>query len=222
MEDNKKPLFPKYQWTWKKFFDSYIWLALLLFIVDIVSKWVVQLTCPLDTRITVIPNFFYITLSYNQGAVFGIGQGTLWARIIFIIISWVMSFVIFFYWRKHLNKEDHLINAILMLVFTGAVGNLIDRTFYWNSSFNLGSGLINAQSPGGVIDFLQFYLGGGPSAGYNSFNPFATFNIADSCITVGIVMLLIVILVRSIKSHGEDEDDPREEEEKIEDGKDHK
>lgn len=185
--------FEKVPWSGKAFLLSFSWLALLMFVLDIATKWAVELNLDPGDKVTVIDNFFYITLSYNQGAVFGMGNGTAWARGIFIAISWIMSFVILYYYLKNLHRMKGWLNASLMLLFAGAVGNLIDRTFYWGQ----GGG------PSGVIDFLQFYLGGGPGAASGPFNPFATFNVADSCVTVGVVMLLVVLIVESARSeHG--------------------
>ena len=71
----------------------------------------------------------------------------------------------------------------MALLFAGAVGNLIDRTFYWSGTTGFD----------GVIDFMCFYLQGPTN------NPFAIFNVADASLSIGIVMLIIVLLVRDIK-----------------------
>jgi signal peptidase II len=188
--EKKKKAFVKYPWSWSFFFTSFLWLAALLFILDLASKWAVQLNLSEGAQVSVIPNFFYITLVYNTGAAFSFGASASAMRYVYIAISWVMTLVIGYYWYGYLAKKDKLINAIFALLFAGALGNLIDRTFYF-------PGVVGFD---GVVDFLEFYLGGGPSAPTSGVNPFAIFNVADSCLTIGVIMALIVLLIRAIKS----------------------
>lgn len=167
----------------------FLFASLGLVLLDLGSKWLVQSFATPFSPIQVIPNFFYITLSYNTGVAFGLGAGTSWGRVLNILISLFMSIAIFLYlWRKY---PDMTIIAKItgILLFSGAVGNLIDRAFYWE----------NTTGFDGVIDFLQFYLGGGPEKDQSGINPFATFNFADSYLTVGIVLLLIILVVDLIK-----------------------
>jgi signal peptidase II len=189
-EEKKKHTPIKYAWTWSFFFTSFLWLALLLFVIDIASKWAVQLNLSEGQQVALIPNFFYITLVHNTGAAFSFGAGAEAMRYVYIVISWVMSIAIAYYWYGYLAKKDRLMNAIFALLFAGAFGNLIDRTFYF-------PGVVGFD---GVIDFLEFYLGGGPSAPNSGVNPFAIFNVADSCLTIGVIMALVVLLVRAIKN----------------------
>ncbi|MCI2111387.1 MAG: signal peptidase II [Bacilli bacterium] len=183
---------------WKGFlgFGSYAWMALLLFAIDIATKWVVQTTLKTDTLvytdgIRMIDGFWYVVLSHNTFAAFGNWFNidasnealVIGVRIVLILISWLMSAVIIWYWGTRLSKKDKLMNAIMALLFAGAVGNLIDRTFYWKATVGFD----------GVIDFMCFYLLGTDRA------PFAIFNVADSCLTIGIVMLIVTILVRDVR-----------------------
>ncbi len=176
----------EWKFTPKAFFFSFAWLGLLLFLVDLASKWAVQLTLAPGNQggeVFVIPDFFSLYLTYNEGSAFGLGDSAAWARILFIIISWIASILIpLFHWH-YLRKEDPWINAVFALCFAGAAGNLIDRTFYWPETTGFS----------GVIDFFCFYINGPDKA------PFAIFNVADACLTVGIALLLIVFLVRFIK-----------------------
>jgi len=210
-----RSFFPSYSWRKKGWFTSFIWLAILLIVIDFVSKWIVELNVPYGTSVTLIPNFLYITLSHNYQGAFNSGSNDqMWVRILLTIISWVMSVAIFLYWRKGLPNNDKLMNSTLMLILAGAIGNAVDRTLYWGPYPVKGS--IDHDLPYGVIDFIQFYLGGGPSAAYNVvINPFATFNIADSCVTIGIIMLLVILVVREIKENKE-----KEEEDNKNEGKD--
>lgn len=167
----------------------FLFASLGLVLLDLGSKWLVQSFATPFSPIQIIPNFFYITLSYNTGVAFGLGAGTSWGRVLNILISLLMSIAIFLYlWRKY--PDMTLLAKITgILLFSGAVGNLIDRAFYWE----------NTTGFDGVIDFLQFYLGGGPDKDQSGINPFATFNFADSYLTVGIVLLLVILVVDLIK-----------------------
>ena len=166
-------------------------VSVLLVVIDFASKWIVQNTVALGSPVEVIPNFFYINKSYNIAIAFSLGsQLGVWGRVLNITISVVMSFVIYFYWLTHDHKFGNFERIIACLLGAGAVGNLIDRAFYWEATTGFN----------GVIDFFQFYLGGGPSKDVSMFNPFATFNFADACLTIGIVLLLVFLIVDAIKN----------------------
>lgn len=175
--------------------------AFLLFLLDLISKWVIENTLSVGQSVTIIPNFFYFTKSYNTGAAFSLGASWgVWGRVLGIGISLVMSIAIVWYWVVSNKKINNAERAALMLLSSGAIGNLIDRSFYWE-------GIVGFN---GVIDFLQFYLGGGPSKGASSINPFATFNVADACLTLGVVVLIVAMVVDALKNKNDpDEKDPR-------------
>jgi signal peptidase II len=168
---------------WKSIFFSYVWLFVLLLLIDILSKWLIQLNFQAGQQIAVIPGFFYIYLTYNTGAAFSAGAGLVVWRIIYIVISWLMSGFIAYYYFAHRKDHDPWLNAVLAVLEAGSVGNLIDRTFYWEETVGFS----------GVIDFLQFYVFGPDNS------PFATFNVADSCLTVGVIAAAILLVVRSAK-----------------------
>ena len=177
--------------VWSKNLIIGLAVAVLLILIDFVTKWVVQNTVQLGNPIEVIPNFFYINKSYNIAVAFSLGaQLGVWGRVLNITISVVMSVVIFFYWLTHDHRFHRMERVIAILLGAGAVGNLIDRAFYWEATTGFD----------GVIDFLQFYLGGGPSAKPNFVNPFATFNFADACLTIGIVILIVYLIIDAVKS----------------------
>jgi signal peptidase II len=159
-----------------------MWLTILLFIIDIVSKWVIVANLSLYQEITIIENFFYLRLSFNQGAAFGLGNtGDLGWRIFFIAVSLIIGTgMLVFYIRKHKTLNTITKIAVAMMI-AGAYGNLIDRAFYWESTVGFS----------GVVDFLSFEFWG---------NRFATFNIADSSLVVGVILLLIAIIIDDIKS----------------------
>lgn len=183
-----KSFFPGYVFDKKSVWNTYIWLCLLFVAIDQITKWLVVIYVPKGVEVEVIPNFLYISHIYNTGVIFGLGDGTSWGRPINIAISWLMSFAIFNFWRKGLKKEDHLMNAILMTLEAGAIGNLIDRTFYWGQN----------GMPYGVVDFIDLYFGGSPSNRGSFLNPFANFNFADACITVGIILYIVLSLIQTM------------------------
>ena len=176
----------------------------MLFLLDLISKWVVENCLEVGQMVTVIPNFFYLTKSYNTGAAFSLGAN--WGvggRILGIAISVLMSGAILWYWIVNNKKIHNLERVCLMLLSSGAVGNLIDRAFYWEGTTGFN----------GVIDFLQFYLGGGPSAPNSALNPFATFNVADACLTIGVVLLIVALVIDAIKNN---KNDPKEKDPRLE------
>ncbi len=184
----------KFTWNWKSFFFSFLWLSVLVIALDLASKWgivnffranpsVKENPNTTSNSIEVIPHFFYLTLSFNKGSSFGMGDNVSWARYVFIVVSWVASAAIAVYWYKNLNKNDHIVDCILMLALGGALGNAIDRTFYWD----------NIVGFSGVVDFFQFYI-----FGFNN-DSFAIFNVADAALVVAMAMVIVVLIVRSIK-----------------------
>lgn len=185
-ESEKKPLFEKkeakFEWTLKNIFFSFLWLAPLLIIIDQVTKWaVVNAFNGIEgSSFVVIPEFFKIKLQYNKGSSFSLGANIPWMRFVFIAISWGASAFMIWYWIKNLKKKDVLIDVVLALCLAGALGNAIDRTFYWEPVVGFS----------GVVDFLSFRLFG--------FYDFAVFNIADSCLVIGVLMLLVVVFARDI------------------------
>jgi signal peptidase II len=185
-ETEKKPLFEKkeakFEWTLKNIFFSFLWLAPLLIILDQVSKWAVvnAFNKVEGSYFTVIPEFFTIKLQYNTGSSFSLGANVPWMRFVFIVISWAASAVMVLFWVKNLKRKDVLIDVVFALCVAGALGNAIDRTFYWEPVVGFS----------GVVDFLSFKLFG--------FYNFAVFNVADACLVVGVFMLLIIVFARDI------------------------
>lgn len=141
-----------------------ILFVILLVVLDQASKiylTLVNKTSPIDLE--VIRGFFRITYTCNDGAAFSILKGK---RVFFIIMTIIVVFLIVYYLLK--NKVYWVEKYSLLLIISGAVGNLIDRIMY-----------------GYVIDFLDFVI-----FGYD----FPVFNIADSFITIGAIGLIISIL----------------------------
>ena len=174
--------------------------AFLLVVLDFALKWAVQNSCQPGNPVALIPNFLYINLSYNTKIAFSIGIEGVGGRILNISISLVMSVLISWYWLKKDKTFNKFLRVVFMLILAGAVGNLIDRAFYWSGTTGFD----------GVIDFVQFYLGGGPSKAINFINPFATFNFADAYLVIGVFMLLGYEIYDAIKNRDRSlEVDPR-------------
>ncbi len=115
--------------------------------------------------IAVIPGAFNLVNWLNTGAAFGIfSSGAAANRILLIAVTIVSLVVIGFLIRTARTENDKITTFALSLIGGGAVGNLIDRV-------RLGS----------VIDFLDFYTG--------SYH-WPAFNIADSAITIGVILTL--------------------------------
>ena len=176
----------------KWFYRSYIWVAILVFVFDISTKWVVQNIAnanniPEEGLIaTIIPNFFNIIIVHNLGAAFSLGaNGDLIWRIIWILVSIIMSIGLSIYYYKTFKNNNVIYKISLMLMIGGAVGNLIDRAFYWESIVGFD----------GVIDFLDFEFG--------SLGHFATFNIADAALVIGVLLLIVIMIVEMIKESKE-------------------
>jgi signal peptidase II len=125
--------------------------------------------------IPVVDNFFHIIYLRNRGAAFSFLSDASWRLPFFITVSIIAASVILIAFRK-LRDDQKLAQVSLAMIFSGAVGNLIDRV-------RLGE----------VIDFLDVHW-------YRHHWP--AFNVADSLICVG-VMLLAVDMVLEEKRQKE-------------------
>jgi signal peptidase II len=142
------------------------WLGLALSVIalDQVTKYMVIRILTLHTPVEVLP-FFSLTLAHNTGAAFSfLNDGSGWQRWFFTGLGAVVSAAIV-YWLSRLPAAARWQSAALSLILGGALGNVWDR-------LQLGY----------VIDFLDFY--------YNDWH-WPAFNIADSSITIGAIMLVI-------------------------------
>ncbi|MBQ0008686.1 MAG: signal peptidase II [Firmicutes bacterium] len=172
----------------KKFFFSFIWLMVLVFALDIMSKWLVVNhfnRIPATEKagtIQLIPDFLYIGLSYNKGAAWSLGANSQAGRIIFIVVSFVLGggLIAYYAYASHKGKLNTVIKISLALMIAGAIGNLIDRAFYWESTVGFS----------GVVDWISVWFG--------SYH-FPIFNLADSALVVGVAILLVYVIVESIK-----------------------
>ncbi len=132
-------------------------------------------------NIKVIGDFLQFTYVENEGMAFGISFGA--GKILLSLFSIIASVVISWYLYKIRNYSSWVKFAV-SLILAGAFGNLIDRVFY---------GVAFGYAPlfyGRVIDFVQVDI---PdiNLGFIHYTYFPVFNVADSCVTVGVILLLI-------------------------------
>lgn len=145
---------------------SWYWLAGFVLLADIATKWLALNYLVLYERVAMLP-FFNLTLVYNKGAAFSmLGNQSGWQRWFLSLVAVGMS-VLIIYWMKKNNDMPKAHKIGLMLILGGALGNLLDRLRF-----------------GYVIDFLDFYWG---------IYHFPAFNIADSAITCGAILLLVTL-----------------------------
>ena len=143
---------------------KYLWISVLVIIADQLSKWLANTQLEYHQAVTVLPYFEWF-LSYNPGAAFSfLSDAGGWQRWFFTVLAIIISIVLLM-WIKKLGNEEKSTAIALCMILGGAIGNLIDRVLY-----------------GYVIDFIQVWLGS---------YPWPAFNIADSAISVGAVLLLI-------------------------------
>ncbi len=145
------------------------WLAVALAVIvlDQISKALVRHFLPLGDSIALAP-FFNLVYIHNPGAAFSFLAGqTGWQRWLFTALALAAAAVIIWLLRRHGDRK--LFSLGLALILGGAIGNVIDRVAF-----------------GQVTDFLDFYL---TLHGRQWHWP--AFNLADSAITVGAVLVVI-------------------------------
>jgi signal peptidase II len=149
----------------------YFLIMIALVALDQATKTIIARTVDLYESITVIPGFFNITRIYNKGAIFGtFSQAN--NKLVFALLTAAslaaLALVVCYFFKTPVG--DKLMKVALTLIMAGALGNQFDR-------------LIR----GHVIDFLDFYVG-------KAHWPF--FNAADSCITIGACLMLVILFRR--------------------------
>jgi signal peptidase II len=141
----------------------FLWIVLLVGVADQVSKYFALLHLR-HSDIPLAP-FLKLSLAFNTGAAFSfLSDAGGWQNLFFVGIAFVVSVIILFMIRR-LGASDTQVAVALMLVLGGAVGNVIDRVRF-----------------GYVVDFIDVY--------YRAWH-WPTFNIADSAITIGAVLLVL-------------------------------
>jgi signal peptidase II len=164
----------------KWFFSSFIWLGLILLALDIVSKVLIFFLLGEGNSIPnpIIPGFLTITCVLNPNAAFGLGFfDPVLNRVMYIIVYLIGLAILTGIYIIKYRKLSKLLRACLIMMAAGALGNLIDRLFYSFSGYQ-------------VIDWIDFY-------GIWKF----VFNVADSSVVVGTIMLIIWLIVTEVKDY---------------------
>jgi signal peptidase II len=150
----------------------WLWLSLVVIVLDQLSKQIAESLLTLYESVRVLP-FFDFTLLYNKGAAFSfLSDQSGWQRWFFIVLAIVVCIVLVT-WLRRLKREEQWIAVALALIIGGAIGNVIDRILF-----------------GQVIDFLHFH--------YQQ-HYFPAFNVADSAITIGVIIMLFDALILARK-----------------------
>jgi signal peptidase II len=165
---------------------SVLWITLLVVIFDQLTKLLVKGSPMLGfhgmaygSSMPFIDDIVRITYIENPGIAFGINFPAL--KVFFSIFSIVASVAILWYLKKNVHRLAFGERIALSLILGGAVGNLIDRVFY---------GVFYGTQPlfyGRVVDFVDFGL---------HRNMFPVFNVADSAVTVGVILLLLIMMFK--------------------------
>ena len=147
-----------------KFNLTLFFLFLTLVILDQITKALVINFFNLYDSVVLLP-MINLTFVVNYGFAFGLLNNPSLNQ---ILVSLVILAIIIYFLYLLIKTQDKIFQLTLTLILAGALGNFIDRIFR-----------------GFVIDFIDIYIGK-----YH----WPAFNIADSCITVGFVVLMINIL----------------------------
>lgn len=151
-------------------------LIVAIFIMDMVTKVLASTFMVHGDRITVIPGFFDITYLTNPGAAFSLFANTssqwITTKLLAVVSVAVMAFIahlIVSEFRRSKGRRVSKLVYIYALIFTGATGNFVDRLFR-----------------GEVVDFILVH--------YQDRYYYPAFNVADSAVTVGIILLALYVL----------------------------
>jgi signal peptidase II len=157
--------------------SRYRTLAIITFVVLIIdqaTKLYIDTTFRLHESVPVIRGLFHLTYVRNKGAAFGILADSA-IRIPFFIAIAVVALLAILWYMNRLRHDQRIAMFALSLVFSGALGNLIDR-------IRLGE----------VIDFLDVFWGR---------HHWPAFNVADSAISIGVTLLIIDMWLEERKRH---------------------
>lgn len=159
---------------------KWLFLSLVIIIVDQITKGIASAQLTMFDPVAVLPSFNF-TLMHNQGAAFSfLSDAGGWQRWFFTILASIVSIAIII-WIKKLKPKEKMTAVSLSLILGGAIGNLIDRVRF-----------------GYVVDFIDVY--------YDTYH-WPAFNIADSAITVGAVIMIIASFKSENKKSSEQHSD---------------
>jgi len=146
---------------------KYYLIAFLILIIDQATKWIANSSLHPRLAVDVIPGYLRFSRVYNSGVAFGLFDNADYSWKPYALGSLaVVAVVVIFIYSARMPSDRKLLQFALAITMSGILGNFIDRILR-----------------GYVIDFIEFHI---HSAFY-----WPTFNVADSAITIGIVLLLI-------------------------------
>ena len=134
--------------------------ALLVALLDQLTKFIIINNLKLGSTTPIINNIFHLTYVTNTGSAFGLFKNLNW---FFMLFSILVIIAIFYYLRKKIDEKEKFLQLAVGLLLGGTIGNMTDRILY-----------------GAVIDFLDFRI-------------WPVFNVADSAITISVVLLIILL-----------------------------
>lgn len=150
---------------------TWLFLSAVVIVADQITKLLVLERFMLHESLPLLPGFLDLTLAFNEGAAFSfLSDAGGWQRWFFTVLAVVVSTVLLV-WLKRTPRNDWKTALPLSLVLGGAIGNVIDRIRF-----------------GHVVDFIDVY--------YKDWH-FPAFNVADSAISVGAVLLILFGLLSS-------------------------
>ena len=161
---------------------SVYYIVGIVIILDQVSKYIVKSSMFLYQSVNVIGDFFKLTYIENPGMAFGIQFES---KVLFTILSILAAIIVFMYLVR-MPSEKRLFRLSLALIFGGAIGNLIDRLLYGRVVDFFDFEFFNISIPAFSFLFWDF-------PGY-VMTRWPVFNIADSAVTCGMILLTWLIL----------------------------
>ena len=149
-------------------------IAAVAFLLDQVSKWIVIVPLSLEPQRTIeIVSFFNLTWAENCGislSMFSACNDT--TRWTLVAVTAAVAAAVAFWMTREKAKGDVI---ALAMILGGALGNIVDRVRH-----------------GFVVDFADLHFG--------DFRPFLIFNVADACITIGVLLLVARALLLGEKA----------------------
>jgi signal peptidase II len=156
----------------------------LVGIDQLIKYWALH-SLSINGDIYIWPNVFHLAYVENRGAAFGILQNQ---RVFLVIIPCLVLVGIIWYWRQiPENKWGFLSKWALILIISGAIGNLIDRLYL-----------------GFVVDYL-----------YVALIDFPVFNFADICVVVGVALLIPALFLGDLTNEKQKKDDENDKRDRM-------
>lgn len=163
-------------------FAIYFFIFILLFLSDLLTK-IFMYNALIDKKgmsFVAIPYLFDMTLVFNNGAAWNMLSDQRWLLATISVVGFLLFFYVFIFLFTKLKRADKI---GVILAAAGSLGNLIDRMGF---SFNAGI------YKNGVIDFIQFHF----------WKSFPVFNLADTFLVLGVILLVISNVIYLIKQSG--------------------